>query len=68
MIQVTLVNLRWEPVEGTTLWEIRKDGVKVATAGAKARTTRVSVDDKTLVEIVALPSGDIQAIDFGQGP
>lgn len=67
MIRVTLVNVRWEPVEGATGWEIRKDGVKVATAGAKARTTRMSVDEQTLLEVVDLPARSrTQSIEFGQ--
>jgi hypothetical protein len=67
-IQVYLVNIRWEGVEGATGYEIRKDGVKVATAGSKARTTRVSVDDKTVVEVVDLPTRSVtQTVDFSQG-
>jgi hypothetical protein len=67
MALVYWINLRWEKVEGATGYEIRKDGVKVATAGQNARTTRVSVDADTLVEVVALPAREVvQTVEFSQ--
>lgn len=48
--------IRWDSVPGATGWEIRKDGAAVATAGMRARTTKVLVDESTLVEIVDLPA------------
>lgn len=54
--RITLVTVRWDGVPGASGWEILRDGVKVATAGQKARTTRVAVDDNTRVEIVDLPA------------
>jgi len=64
---IYLAYIRWEGVEGATGYEIWKDGVRVSTAGPKARTTRVSVDDATVVTIVDLPARSReQTIDFAQ--
>lgn len=57
MIRATLLHLSWEGVTGATEYEIQVDGVKVSTAGANARTTKVSVrDGKHTVAVVDLPS------------
>lgn len=57
MISPYFVYLRWEGVPGATGYQIVIDGVAVATAGQKARTTRVSVKDgKHTVQIVDLPA------------
>ena len=60
--------LRWESVPGTvTGWEIRKNGVKVATAGAKSRTTKVGVSSATTIEVIDLPrSSTVQEIILTQ--
>lgn len=64
---IYLVHIRWEGVPGATSYQILVDGKAVAKAGAKARTTKVSVDDATLVEIIDLPARSrIQAIDLSQ--
>lgn len=52
---VTLVHLRWQPVEGATGYEIKVNGTRVATTGPRARTTKLSVGASTKVEIVDLP-------------
>jgi len=61
-----LVNLRWEAVAGSTAYEIRLDGQKVATAGPRARTTRITIPagSSHTVAIVALPSGTRQRASF----
>lgn len=64
---VRLVHLRWEPVEGASGYEIRVDGKPVATTGPRARTTKVSVGERTLIEIVDLPERSlVQAVDLVQ--
>jgi len=56
MLIPTLVNLRWDSVPGATGWEILVDGVRVATAGARARTTKVGVKTGTkTVSVIDLP-------------
>ncbi len=51
-----LVSLRWTPVVGATGYEILIDGKKIATAGAAAKSTRVSVGDGVkVVEVIDLP-------------
>lgn len=65
--RITLVSIRWDPVVGSTGYDIVVDGRKVATAGAKATTTRVTVDNSTLVEIVDLPARQsVQALQLTQ--
>lgn len=65
--RIEYATVRWDSVPGATSWEIVKDGAVVATAGAKARTTRVLVDESTLIEIIDLPARTtIQALDLSQ--
>lgn len=64
---VYLAYIRFEKIDGATGYEIWKDGVQVSTAGPKASTTRVSVDDQTIVKIVDLPDRTKeQIVDFTQ--
>ena len=68
MIQVAEVKVRWVGVSGATGYEVRKDGVVVGTRGKLARTTSIKVDDKTVVEIIDLPTRSVtQTVDFSQG-
>lgn len=53
--RITLATVRWDGIVGATGYEIRVNGVAVATAGARARTSRVSVSDATTIEVVDLP-------------
>lgn len=65
--RLTYAIVRWDYVPGATGYEIRKDGVRVATAGQKARTSRVSVDEATLIEVIDLPNRTlVQALDLTQ--
>ena len=66
-MRVTLVHVRWDAVPGATGYAIHVDGKRVATAGPRARTTRVTVDDATLLEILPLPAlKPVQAIELTQ--
>jgi hypothetical protein len=66
-MQVVEVKVRWEGLAGATGYQVVKDGVVVGTRGPKARTTSLNVDDSTLVEIRALPSGTVVGtVDFSQ--
>lgn len=65
--RITLATVRWDGVPGATGYEIRKDGNYATTAGQKARTTRVSVDEATLIEVIDLPNRTlVQALDLTQ--
>jgi len=55
MIHVTKATVKWDSIAGVTLWEIRKDGVKVSTSKSTTQTAVVSFDNDTVVEIVDLP-------------
>lgn len=66
-MNIVEVKVRWDGFDGASGYEIRKDGEVVGTRGPKARTTSLSVDDKTLVEVRALPSGTVLgSVDFSQ--
>lgn len=66
-LKITLVNVRWFGVVGATGYEIQVDGKKVATAGARARTSRVAVDDATRVTVIDLPKRSLeQELVFSQ--
>lgn len=54
--RITLVTIRWDGVPGATGWEIVLDGTRKVQAGQKVRTTRVSVDDATRIEVWDLPN------------
>lgn len=67
MLTPTLYSFKWDPVAGATGWEIQIDGRKVATAGAKARSTRVKApaEGTMRVAIVDLPGRTTrQEIEF----
>jgi hypothetical protein len=67
MIRVYWINVRWDGVPGAERYEIAVDGVPVSTAGPNARTTRLSVQNATLVEISDLPLRSVvQAVEFSQ--
>jgi hypothetical protein len=71
MISIPKLPIRWEAVAGATGYEIRRDGVVIGTKGKLARTVTVNVDDRTLIEVLALPERkpeEVQSVDFGQGP
>lgn len=57
MITPTYYSLRWDSVpHAVSGWEIQINGAKVATAGARARTTRLSAKPgKMTVKVVDLP-------------
>lgn len=55
-LRISLVDVKWDGVEGATSYEIRVNGKPVATAGAKARKSRVSVTDATVISVVDLPN------------
>jgi hypothetical protein len=65
-LKIVQVKVQWDGVVGATSYEIRKDGVKVATAGKAARFSQVSVDDDTKIEVVSLPNKMVQECDFKQ--
>lgn len=68
-LKLNLVTLRWDGVAGATQYEIQLDGVKVAVAGSKARSTKITIPEGTehRVTIKALPSGDVQEARFEWG-
>lgn len=64
---IYLAYIRWEGVEGATGYQIRIDGKPVSKTGPRARTTKVRVDEATLVEIVDLPAESrVQTVDLTQ--
>lgn len=61
------VKIRWARLAGATGYEILKDGVVVGTRGKLATTTSVRVDDKTLIEVKALPNRElVSSVDLAQ--
>lgn len=66
-LRVELVSVRWDGVEGATGYEIRVGGKTVATAGGKARSTRVSVTGESVITVVDLPGRRVeQELRFSQ--
>ena len=66
--RVTLLHVRWDGVPGATGYEIAVNGAKVATAGARARTSKLSVSDISLIVVTDLPARSVeQVLDFKQG-
>lgn len=65
-LRLNLVHLAWDQVTGSTNYEIQLDGVKVAMAGPKAKTTKITIPEgaEHRVTIKALPSGDVQEARF----
>ena len=65
--EIYQVYIRWEPVHGAMAYQILVNGNKVAKAGARARTTRVNVQENTVIEIVDLPAeSKVQKVEFSQ--
>ena len=55
--RITLVTIRWDSVPAATAgWEIVIDGSIKTQAGQKVRTSRVSVDNNTRIEVWDLPN------------
>ena len=66
-VRVSLVTVHWEPVAGATGYEISVNGAKVATAGVKARSSKLSVGEDTLISVVDLPARSLsQQVHFEQ--
>ena len=65
-LRATLLHVRWDAVAGATGYEITVDGTRVATAGPRARTTRLSVKDGNhTIAIIDLPNRTLtQEIDL----
>lgn len=65
-LRLNLVHLAWDQVTGSTNYEIQLDGVKVAIAGPKARTTKITIPEgaEHKVTIKAQPSGTPQEAKF----
>lgn len=65
-LRLNLVHLAWDQVTGSTNYEIQLDGVKVAIAGPKAKTTKITIPEgaEHKVTIRALPSGSLQDAKF----
>ena len=57
----------WDGVPEATGYEIKVNGVKVATTGSKARNSRVNVQASSVIEVTDLPSRSlVQVVDFQQ--
>lgn len=65
-LRTQLVNLAWDAVAGSSGYDILLDGRKVASAGPRARTTKITIPEglEHLVTIKAQPSGKVQEAKF----
>lgn len=65
-LRTSLVSLAWDAVAGSSGYDILLDGVKVANAGSRAKTTRITIPEGSehRVTIKAQPSGQVQEAKF----
>ena len=60
-LKLATVNLTWDPVSGSSGYDILVDGTKVSNAGPNAKTTKVFVAEgaKHVIGVKAQPSGQL---------